>query len=109
MKQATKMNLSDLYRSDPKKACQLALRRTVNVPTNERLEKINELLEGYGTEGIKGEWQNGYWCDIVAVYVNMGDTYATTVMQVRKYNGCYFTVCDFGSFVEANEKKLGIY
>jgi hypothetical protein len=63
-----KMNLSDLYSQDARKACRLALRRTVNPACG----TINKLLGGHGTEAIRGEWQNGYWCDIVACYVNFG-------------------------------------
>jgi predicted PolB exonuclease-like 3'-5' exonuclease len=67
------------------------------------------LLHGYGTEAIRGDWQNGYWCDIVAVYVNTGDTYNTTVIQVRTNYGSRFVVSNYGDFIEKNEKRLGIY
>ena len=103
--------LSDLYASDARKACQLALRRTAHLPDNDRLEAINTLLRGFGTEAIRGEWQNGYWCDIVATYVNFGDTYSTTVIHQRgDWSGARsrFYVSTMGDFVERNEKKLGI-
>lgn len=105
------MNLSDLYQSNPLKACRLALRRTACLPENDRLEAIDKLLGTYGTEAIRGEWQNGYWCDIVAVYCNTGDTYALTVIQVRgesSYSYSRFIVSTMGDFVERNEKRLGI-
>ncbi len=107
----TIQNLSDLYRIDPVKACRLALRRTVNVPENDRLEAINTLLEMHGIEAIRGEWQNGYWCDIVAAYCNTGDTYALTVIQVRgesSWNNSKFIISSMGDFVERNEHKLSI-
>ncbi len=103
--------LDDIYREDSVKACQIALRKTLKVPEKDRLEKINELLKGYGTEAIRGEWQNGYWCDIVACHVNMGDTYATTVIQVRgDWSGARsrFIVSSFGDWVEKNQKKYSI-
>lgn len=106
-----KTNLSDLYCSNPLKACQLALRRTASVPAKTRLEVINRLLGMHGTEAIRGEWQNGYWCDIVAAYVNAGDTYALTVIQVRgDWSGApsRFIVSSVGDFVERNEKRLAI-
>lgn len=103
--------LEDAYKSDPVKACRLALRRTVNVPENDRLEAIDKLLGTFGTEAIRGEWQNGYWCDIVAAYCNTGDTYAVTVIQVRgeyTFSSSRFIVSTMGDFVERNERKLGI-
>ena len=65
----------------------------------------------HGTEAIRGEWQNGYWCDIVAVYCNAGDTYDTTVIQVRgesSHLASRFLVESFGDWVEKNSKKYGI-
>ena len=106
-----KINLSDLYASDPLKACRLALRRTASLPENDRLEAISKLLGIHGTEAIRGDWQNGYWCDIVAAYCNTGDTYALTVIQVRgesRYCSSRFIVSTVGDFVERNEKRLGI-
>ena len=103
--------LDDIYREDPAKACQLALRRTAKVPWKERMGEIDTLLKGYGIEGINGEWQNGYWCNVVAEYVNMGDTYATTVIQVRgDWSGARsrFIVSSFGDWVEKNQKKYSI-
>ncbi len=103
--------IDDTYRGDPRKACQIALRRTAKVPWKDRLEAINKLLKGYGTEAIRGDWQNGYWGDIVACYVNMGDTYTTTVLHVRgDWSGgkSRFIVSSFGDWVEKNQKKYSI-
>jgi hypothetical protein len=104
-----KHNLSELYASNPLKACQLALRRTVD--SKDRLEAINELLGLYGTEAIRGEWQNGYWCDIVAAYCNTGDTYALTVIELRGdgfSRSSSFLISTIGDFVERNQEKYGI-
>jgi hypothetical protein len=104
-------SLSDLYCSNPRKACQLALRRTVNVPERDRLEAINKLLGLHGTEAIRGEWQNGYWGDIVACYCNTGDSYKTTVLQVRgdcSFSSSRFVVSTMGDWVERNEKRYAI-
>lgn len=102
-------NLADLYRSNPAQACRLALRRTANLPERDRLEAIDKLLENHGVEAIRGEWQNGYWCDIVAAYSNTGDTYALTVLQVRgDWSGARsrFIISSWGDWVERNEKLL---
>jgi hypothetical protein len=103
----TAIEIQDLYRSDPVKACQIALKQTTTIPEHERLEAINKLLGTYGTEAIRGEWQNSYWCDIVAAYCNTGDTYAITVLQVRgDWSGksSRFIVSNWGDFVEKHEK-----
>ena len=102
---------ADDYRRDPVKACRKALRRTADVAENDRLEVINLLLGTHGTEAIRGEWQNGYWCDIVAAYCNTGDTYAVTVIQKRgecSFDNSRFFVSTVGDFVERNSKRLGI-
>lgn len=104
-------SLSDLYCSDPRKACRKALALTRNLPENDRLEAINSLLGLHGTEAIRGEWKNGYWCDIVAAYCNTGDCYKLTVIQQRgscRYDSSRFFVGTVGDFVERNSAKLGI-
>ena len=105
-------NLSDLYKTEPVKACRLALRRTVNAPWQDRLDAIDKLLGTFGTEAIRGDWQNGYWCDIVAAYCNTGDTYAVTVLHVRG-EGSWdeqgkFIVGSWGNFVEKNSERYAI-
>lgn len=105
-------NLSDLYKSDPRKACQLALRRTAGIRWQDRLEAIDKFLGTFGTEAIRGEWQNGYWCDIVAAYCNTGDTYALTVLHVRGEGSWNeqgrFIISSWGDWVERNERKYAI-
>lgn len=104
-------SISDLYTTDPVKACRMALRQTRNVRWQDRLEAINKLLGMHGTEAIRGEWQNGYWCDIVAAYCNAGDTYATTVMHIRGDGWNFpgrFIVTSWGDWMERNGSKYGI-
>lgn len=104
--------LSDLYAADPAKACRMALSQTRHIGWKHRLEAINTLLGMYGTEAIRGKWQNGYWCDIVAAYCNTGDSYSLTVIHVRG-NGWdsqgRFIVSSCGDWIERNGAKLGIY
>ena len=105
------MDLETLYRSNQKEACELAYKQTATLSENERLEAMNVLLKGYGVESIRGEWQNGYWCDIVACYINMGDAYLTTVIQQRgDYNGApsVFLIRSWGDWVESNQEKYDI-
>lgn len=108
----TQAQLSDLYASDPLKACRTALKLTASINPRDRMEAINSLLGLYGVEGIRGDWQNGFWCDIVATYANTGNSYGLTVIHQRGDSGFdedgRFFVGMMGDFVERNEKKLGI-
>lgn len=91
--------------------CKAALAFTRRVDWKIRLEVINELLGLYGTEAIRGDWQNGYWCDIVAVYCNAGDTYDLTVIHVRgdgRNPAGKFIVSSWGDWVESNQDKYQI-
>ena len=111
-KQPARSNLADLYRTDPLKACRAALKATRLCNFRERMEAINSLLGMHGVEVIRGDWQNGYWCDIVATYANTGDSYDLTVLHVRgetRYEDAgRFIVSSMGDFVERNGAKLGI-
>ena len=63
--------------------------------TYERLEKINDLIEGYGVEVSGGcDFRNGP----PLVYVNMGDPYTVTVC----YFNDHFRIVDCGTIVERN-------
>lgn len=106
-----KPELADLYSQDQKAACRKALSMTRTIPWKDRLEVIDKLLGAFGTEAIRGEWQNGYWCDILAAYCNTGDTYALTVIHVRGdgWNPAgRFIISSWGDWVERNAKKYGI-
>lgn len=106
-----RLDLKDLYHQDPLRALRLALRRTEKTSSHLRMGLINTLIGGCGVEAIHGDWSNGYWGDVVATYVNMGDTYAPTVICKRTGSSRYdvtFQVNNLGDFVERNEKGLGI-
>jgi hypothetical protein len=64
------------------------------------LECINELLEGYGIEAIRLEdtWINSYHGDIAFTYVNMGETYTSTILYDTKRDT--FLVSSYGDIVE---------
>lgn len=103
-------SLEDLYRQDPVAACKEAIKRTKGESIKTRMETINTLIGGYGVEGIRGEWQNGYWGDVVATYVNMGDTYDNTVMMVRgdSFSPAKIFVSTYGDWVEKYGDKFGV-
>src|SRR5665648_480353 len=44
---------------------------------------FNQILFGFGIESIEGEWQNGYWCNILLTYVNMGFSDLPTIIHHR--------------------------
>lgn len=48
---------------------------------DEAMDKANEVLDGHGVESVAGEGSDlgKYWRDTILLYVNLGDTYDTTV------------------------------
>lgn len=71
------------------------------------LELANRLLEAHGVEAIEGEdYIDRYYGNIVALYVNMGDTYVGTIL----FNTITerFTLEGWDDFVERNEKRYHI-
>ena len=67
---------------------------------NLRLTAVNEVLHLFGVEGIEieGEYIDYYNFNIVADYVNTGDTYATTILHNNKTEKYYIT--SYGDFIE---------
>lgn len=100
-----KYQLADLACSDPVKACKLALRRTRHIDHRTRADVCNHLLGMHGVEAIRGEWQNGYWCDIVATYCNNGDMYDTTIIFPRDGRPLVTTL---GDWIECNGERYGV-
>jgi hypothetical protein len=72
-----------------------------NMPsvTERRLEAANEVLEGHGVEAIWGKSETRP----VAVYVNMGDTYATALLY--NYQTGAWSITSWGDFAERNERR----
>ena len=68
-----------------------------------KMAAFNEILEGHGVEALRGEWRNGYWCDIVLVYVNMGDSYVNTIIHHRDKG---FFVSSIGDYIEKHPKEF---
>lgn len=77
-------------------SCQRWIDQCYHRPTDNELRMCayNEILEGYGIEAHFGEWQNGYWCDVEFTYVNLGDSYAMTIIHHREKGWLVGTVGD---------------
>lgn len=80
------------------------IRECYNKPRELELKMcaINEIMNGYGIEDVQGAWQNGYWCSILADYVNMGDTYIPTIIYHRDKG---WLIMSWGDLVEQIEKE----
>jgi hypothetical protein len=82
------------------------LRQCYNEPNADELKMcaINQALQGYGIESVRtSKWKNGYWCDILCTYVNMGDCYITTVIHHRKHG---FMIASIGDIIEKNKHVI---
>jgi hypothetical protein len=68
------------------------------------LEFANEALGGHGVEAIQGDGTHidNYWRDTVLVYVNLGDTYDTTILYDTENEE--FSIGSWGDFMEEWEK-----
>jgi hypothetical protein len=71
------------------------------------LEAANTLMNAHGIEAIRGDYHvDNYYYDIVALYVNTGDTYNGTLLYETDKDR--FLVTTFGDWVERNEKRYRI-
>lgn len=81
------------------------LRQCYHVPrrSEQKLEALNELLQTYGVEPLRveGAWIDRYYGDIVASYLNAGDTYTTTLLLDHEAQRWKLT--SWGDFYEAYE------
>jgi hypothetical protein len=69
-----------------------------------KMEAINQALEGYGIESVRtSKWKNGFWCDILCTYINMGDSYIPTVIHHRKHG---YMVASIGDVIEKNKHVI---
>jgi hypothetical protein len=72
----------------------------------EIMDQINALIGGYGVEVVRGKFNRQYYGDIVAEYVNTGDTYNSTIVHDCVADKFYCTT--LGDFVESFDRKYGI-
>lgn len=81
------------------------VRKCWNMPSASELIMcaLNEVLNGYGVEAVRGRYVDRYHQDIQASYVNMGDTYDLTILLDHE-TGKFVVTC-LGDWFERNEKK----
>ena len=72
---------------------------------SETMKILNDLIEGHGVEAIRkeGEHVDNYYFDIVATYINTGDTYAPTIIHDSETGEFFFI--SYGDFYEKWEAE----
>jgi len=71
------------------------------------LKLANVLMHGYGVESIEGGYQvDRYYYNIVALYVNTGDSYNNTLLYETERER--FLLTTMGDWVERNERRYHI-
>ncbi len=70
------------------------------------LTACNEVLGGYGIEAIRGSWVDRYYGDTRYLFVNMGETYAETVIYDTERG--VFSLASWGDVVEHAPKRYEI-
>jgi hypothetical protein len=71
------------------------------------LQLADKLMNANGIEAIRGDYHvDNYYYDIVALYVNTGDTYNGTLLYETEKDR--FLVTSYGDWVEANERRYRI-
>ena len=74
---------------------------------DEALEEANKVLGGFGVEAIQGNFSvSSYYRDIVALYINRGETYETTILYETAAER--FRITSWGDWVERNQEKYEI-
>lgn len=68
------------------------------------MRRVDQILECHGVEPIRSEdrWTS-YWGEIIALYVNTGDTYCLTLIYDTR--SCEFLVESWGDWVEKMESE----
>lgn len=62
------------------------------------LEYANTVLGGSGVEALYGSYVDSYYHDLRLLYVNQGDSYATTLLYDTKYS--QFGITSWGDWIE---------
>lgn len=70
------------------------------------LDDANLLLKGYGVEALTGRWNtyDRYYANIQILYVNLGDTYKTTLLYDAEKDK--FSIGAWGDIVETQPKRF---
>ncbi len=75
-----------------------------NEEVSNLMDIFNEKLGGYGVEVLRSsDFRKSYWGDIIALYVNMGETYETTILY--DINNEEFIKTSWGDFMENRENE----
>jgi len=79
------------------------MRQATSKDIDRVLFAVNKAIDGFGVEAINSEdaWSS-YYGNAVALYVNTGDTYSSSVVYDINKHQLYVT--DYGEWVERNEK-----
>ena len=69
-------------------------------PIDAVMEDANNILNGFGIEALRDEnaWVDHYWQNTIALYVNLGDTYITTIVYDTENRE--FLITSWGDFYE---------
>lgn len=71
------------------------------------LDLADKMLETYGVEFIEGDYQvDRHYYNIVALYLNTGDTYGATLLFETERER--FVLTTMGDWVERNERRYSI-
>lgn len=63
------------------------------------MRALNELLGGFGVESIEGEYVDSFYRNSIATYVNMGDSYDTTILYDTRSHE--YILISYGDFIES--------
>jgi hypothetical protein len=75
-----------------------------NEEVSNLMDIFNEKLGGYGVEVLRSsDFRKSYWGDIIALYVNMGETYETTILY--DIDNEEFIKTSWGDFMENRENE----
>jgi hypothetical protein len=96
---ATRKNLKAAFGDDKGEQ----VYRLIQKYTRTDFRKINDVLGGHGIEVIHGRYIDRYHQDIQAEYVNMGNTYDTTVLHDNETGRIHVT--SWGDWFERHEKQ----
>lgn len=75
-----------------------------NEEVSNLMDIFNENLGGYGVEVLRSsDFRKSYWGDIIALYVNMGERYETTILY--DIDNEEFIKTSWGDFMENRENE----
>ena len=73
-----------------------------------KMYAANEIMGGYGVEGQDipaGYWANCQTPPVWFEYVNLGETYATTLVRLSRHGKVTYRVTDWGTIIERYDRQ----